>query len=119
MSFLVLAESWQKKKGDNSMKQSTKNIVLIILSVILFPIALFEYFLLFWYWAGDGIFMLISVPVFFGAFLLPQLLFCIKAKEKKILRIFLIYSMVLLTPVLAVCASYLLAWLCGVTVVVM
>lgn len=100
------------------MKQSAKSIILVILSVALCPIALFEYFVLFWYWAGAGIFMLISVPVLFSVFLLPQLFFCIKCKEKKMLRVFLIYSMVLLTPVLAVSASYLLAWLCGVQVVV-
>ena len=99
--------------------KTTKFVFLIISSVILAPIALLEYFTLFWFWCGDGAYMMIAVPAFFIACLLPQLFLFARNKESQILRTVLIYTMIFLAPVLAVCGSYLLAWICGIQITIM
>lgn len=90
----------------------------IILSILFAPLALIEYFVLLWFWAGDGAFMLVSVPVFFLLFLFGQLYFYKRCKEKRFIQKLLVYSMVFITPILAVFGSYAFAWLCGVEIVI-
>lgn len=99
--------------------KTTKLVFLIVLSILLAPIALLEYFSLFWFWCGDGVYMIIAVPVYFIAFFLPQLFLFARNKENQILRTVLIYTMIFLTPVLAVCGAYLMAWICGIRINIM
>lgn len=61
------------------MKQKTINIILYIVSV---PIALFEYFVLFWFWSGDGVFTLILTPLTFITYLILIWLMYFKKKIK-------------------------------------
>lgn len=97
------------------MKISSKKLLLILLSVVLSPVVLFAYFALLWFWAGDGVFMLISVPIFFAALLFLQILLYKRIpKQRHGIQILSIYCMILATPILTTLVSYALAWLCGI-----
>jgi len=44
------------------IKNKKTNIAIILSGILLLPVALYEYIILFWFWGGDGIFCFIAVP---------------------------------------------------------
>ncbi len=90
--------------------------MMTILNIALVPIIAFEYFCLIWFWSGDGWFNLIFVPVFFTAIAAILLLFRRKYKNNRAINLGLIYSTILLTPILAVGFTYLLAFICQIQI---
>ncbi len=104
------------------MKRTAKEKLLkalkIILHILLIPIVVVEYFVTYWFWGGDGMFMLISMPVFFVIFLIAQQLIRKRLREKRWVQQIMPYSMVLLTPVLATLACHIAAWICRYEIVI-
>lgn len=99
-----------------NMNTILKRILLIVCHIILAPVVLLEYLILFWFWFGDGLYMLVAVPVLFVVFVLVQEYFRSKFRENRIVDIALRYGMGLASPVFAVCFAYLLAWICGIQI---
>jgi len=100
------------------MNSNLKTILLIILHIILAPVLFLEYFTLFWIWAGDGNFTLISIPCFFAIFLAMQLFFLFRNKNKAVKTIF-IYTSLFITPIISVLLTYLTAMILGISINIM
>jgi len=104
-----------KKTG----REKCFSVLLWIVNVLMIPILLMEYFGLFWWWAGDGLFMLISVPTFFVLFLGAQGFVWKKICEKHRVRKRLIYGIAAAaTPMMTVWACYALAWIVRYEIVI-
>ena len=84
-------------------------LVYLLLWVLKAPSILFEYFALFWFWGGDGVFTFISIPVNYIVYCILQIFILKKYKENIRVKKVLINSIVFITPVLSVATSYLIA----------
>ena len=84
--------------------------------ILKIPIILFEYFILIWFWGGDGLFTLISVPFIFGIFGIMYMIGIKKNKENKRIAKVLTNSFVFFTPILSAAITYLIALLFGVEI---
>lgn len=102
----------------HTAKEKLMKALKIMLHILLIPIAMVEYFCAFWLWAGDGTFTTIAVPVFCAVFLIAQWFICKRFKEKRWVQQIMPYSMVLLTPVLAMLACHIAAWICRYEIVI-
>ena len=130
------------------MNSTIKTFLFILINILLCPLIIFEYILLFWFWAGNGTFLLISIPCFYISYCLAQFLlyvkkrrwahppsiqhqlknkppcptdfgaisYKVKNRNKKIFKILLLYTIIILTPILAVISSFALAAICDISV---
>ena len=87
----------------------------IILAIIAIPVVLFEYFVFLWYWSGDGMFTLISVPIVFATIVALHVLF-IKLVQKAYLKHILTISSVFLSPVFTMLIVFFIAYIFGINI---
>lgn len=92
-------------------------IVKILFYAVSVPILLYEYFVLFWFWGGDGVFTLVSTPIAFIAYLMGVKYL----KRKIILKNTLIFkiSAAISLPVLTMLTVWLIAWFLKIDIVIM
>ena len=92
-----------------------KRAIMFLLHIPLVVFALFEYFMFMWFWGGDGAFAFFGCGISFIIYLALHIFAFIKMKEK--FKKFIIYSAIILTPILSVITIYLiLAPLLGITI---
>lgn len=89
----------------------------IIAVIILTPVALFEYFVLFWFWGGDGTFTFFATPIAFGIYLWLQIQIS-KKYESVAAKNICKFSMVLVTPMLAAFTVWCLAKILGIDITI-
>lgn len=93
-------------------------IILTILTILSVPLALFEYFVLFWFWGGDGRFAFFTTPICF-LFYMGAIIFLIKRnKEIMWLCTVLKFAAVLVTPILTMVTVWLLAAILGISITI-
>ncbi len=83
--------------------------------ILLFPVVVFEYFVLFWFWGGAGAFNFFATPVAFVLYMAGFVFAAGKASLGKSLKVFALVFVPLLT-IITVCAA---ARLCGVETTIM
>ena len=90
----------------------------VIIFLLHIPLAIFtfiEYFMFMWFWGGDGAFAYFGCGISFIIYLLLHIFAYFKVNEK--LKKVIIYSAIILTPILSVITIYLiLAPLLGVSI---
>lgn len=96
-----------------------KKTILILLHILLAPIVVIEYMAFLWMWAGDGVFMLVSVPIFFLIFLGIHGILIYRFKNNKLTKAILIHSCLLITPLISAGCSLLLADALGMAINIM
>lgn len=84
-------------------------LILVICIVLAIPAALFEYFVLFLFWGGDGIFTLIGIPIVFILCIGLHILLIKKYSDIMLLNRILKFSLVLSTPVISMAIVWLFA----------
>lgn len=100
------------------MRPNVKRALFIAWRILLLPVALLEYFATLWFWWGDGRFTLLAMPIFAAFFLAVQWLLYRKYRNNHLIRNVLVYSMIFITPLLAVGSTELLAALCGISITI-
>ena len=95
------------------MKSKILNVVLYVVFV---PIALFEYFILFWFWGGAGVFNLILTPAVFVTCMITVMYFKKRIKLKKFSALYVKIFSVLILPVLTIAIVWLSAILLGINI---
>lgn len=98
------------------MNPTIKRLLIILVHILLFPVVFIEYFGLLWFWLGDGTYMFFAVPIFFTVFVILQLYLRRRFQDKPLLYTTLKYSILLLTPILAMFSSYHLANILGIQI---
>ena len=93
------------------IKNNRNNIAIIVIASLLLPVAVLEYFILLWFWGGDGLFTLISAPILYSLFMIIQFKIFKRYKENALINVIGYFSKVLITPVLTVATLYLIAWI--------
>lgn len=93
-------------------------LILVICIVLAIPAALFEYFVLFWFWGGDGIFTFIGVPIVFILCIGLHILLINKYGDIMLLNRILKFSLVLSTPVISMAMVWLFAKIFGVDITI-
>lgn len=96
-----------------------KRIIIILLYALLAPIVSIEYIAFLWVWSGDGVFMLVTVPIFFLLFLCIHGILIYKFKNNKLTKAILIHSCFLFTPLISAGCSFLLADALGIAINIM
>ena len=98
-------------KGSAEMKK----VLLFLLHIPLAQFILFEYFVFLWLWGGDGAFAFFGCGISFIVYLALHIFayFKVQTKFKRII----IYSAIILTPILSVVTIYfILAPLLGISI---
>ena len=94
-------------------------VIYILLAVIGIPAVLFEYLMWFVFWAGDGTFTFIAMPITFAIYLTLLLVFKKRYKQRfGKFNIAAIIAIIILTPILSGGTVELIAWLFGIPIVV-
>ena len=91
-------------------------IVNIALYVVFVPIALFEYFILFWVLGGADVFNFILTPAAFVACLIALMYIKKRIKVKKFSALYVKIFSVLILPVLTIAIVWLSAILLGINI---
>jgi len=104
--------------GIDTIFSTNKKILSVLIWAIKAPIILFEYFAMFWFWGGDGTYMLVAIPVCFIVLFLLHNYLMKKYNNKSKIKKSLISSRVLLTPILSVLITYLIAKIVGIQVAI-
>ncbi len=92
-----------------------KKAIIFLLHIPLTALVLFEYFAFMWFWSGDGSFAFFGCGISFIIYLTLHIFAWHKASDK--FRKLVLYSAVILTPILSVVTVYLvLAPLFGVQI---
>lgn len=97
------------------MKHKIANIVLYAVSV---PVALFEYFVLVWFWSGAGIFNLILTPLIFIIYLIIIMYLKKKCKIRNLLLLHTKLFTTLILPLLTIITVWLFAFLLGIKIII-
>ena len=95
------------------MKSKILNVVLYVVFV---PVALFEYFILFWFWGGADVFNLILTPAVFAACMITVMYVMKRIKVKKSSVLYVKIFSVLILPVLTIAIVWLSAVLLGINI---
>ena len=98
-------------KGSVMMKRA----IIFLLHIPLAIFILIEYFMFMWFWGGDGAFAFFGCGISYIVYLALHIFayFKVQLKFKKVI----IYSAIILTPILSVITIYLiLAPLLGITI---
>lgn len=90
--------------------------LLIIRTILLVPIVSFQYFVLAWFWLGDGSFNLIAVPLTFAVILILHIVLINKYNEKKLVCTFLKFSVFLINPLLTMALVEITSKIVGVDI---
>ena len=93
-------------------------VLLIIAIIVSIPIALFEYLVLFWFWGGDGSFTFFVTPIALAIAIIVQVLLIKKFYKKSLLCTFLKFSVVLLSPFLAMLSVWLIGKIFGINITI-
>lgn len=92
---------------------------LLIGSIVLsIPVALLEYFVLFWFWSGDGTFTLVATPIAFITYFVIQICLMKKISNYTTIQTVLKFTMILLTPLLSMLTVWLIAKACGGVIII-
>ena len=91
------------------------HIIFLVLSA---PFFVFEYFCLFWFWGGDGLFALVAVPVIYVITIISHLMILRKFKHVDHIQKALILSAIFITPILTGAILFLLAYLFSVQIMI-
>ena len=92
-----------------------KRAMIFLLHVSLAIFTLIEYFMFIWFWGGDGEFAFFGCGISFIIYLVLHIFAYFKVNEK--FKKVIIYSAIILTPILSVITIYLiLAPLLGVSI---
>lgn len=96
----------------NQLKFPMRYFIVVLLSLLLLPVVLLEYFAAVWIWAGDGTFNLWVYPLLL---LLGYGFhhFYIRKTQGRI-KNWLIASSVFLTPIVAAILLFAIAWIFGI-----
>ena len=97
------------------MKQQIINIILYI---VLGPIVLFEYVVLFWFWGGADTFNFISTPIIFVIYLLALMYIKKKINIKSCLTPYVRFFSVVILPILTVFTVWVFALLLGIKILI-
>ena len=91
-----------------------KKLMMVLLHILLTVFVAFEYFVFLWLWSGDGLFTLLGCGISYMVYFALHIMAICKAPDKyKII----IYSAVILTPILSVATVYcLLAPMFGISI---
>ena len=95
------------------MKSKILNTVLYVVFV---PVALLEYFILFWFWGGADVFNLILTPAVFAACMITVMYVMKRIKVKKSSVLYVKIFSVLILPVLTIAIVWLSAVLLGINI---
>lgn len=95
------------------MKSKILNTVLYVVFV---PVALLEYFILFWFWGGADVFNLIITPAAFAVCLITVMYVMKRIKVKKSSVLYVKIFSVLILPVLTIAIVWLSAVLLGINI---
>lgn len=95
------------------MKSKILNTVLYVVFV---PVALLEYFILFWFWGGADVFNLIITPAAFAACMITAMYVMKRIKVKKSSVLYVKIFSVLILPVLTIAIVWLSAVLLGINI---
>lgn len=96
-----------------------EKIINFVLSVMSFPIVLFEYMLLFWFWGGADIYNFILTPVIFITYLISLTYFTKKIKKRRPLSLPLKILVIISLPILTIITVLIFAILFGINIVIM
>ena len=92
-----------------------KKAIIVLLHIPLAIFLMVEYFMFMWFWCGDGEFAYFGCGISFMIYLALHVFAFLKANNK--FKKFIIYSAILLTPILSVLTIYLiLAPLLGISI---
>lgn len=92
------------------------NLFIILCILLAIPIGLFEYFVLFWFWGGDGTFNFIVVPIVFIVFIILHIVLLNRYTNVKLINNILKFSLVFSTPILSMLTVWILAKIFGVDI---
>ncbi len=98
-------------KGSAKMKRA----IILLLHIPLAIFTLIEYFMFMWFWGGDGAFAFFGCGISFIVYLALHIFAYFKFQHK--FKKLIVYSAIILTPILSVITIYLiLAPLLGMTI---
>ncbi len=92
--------------------------VRIAAAIVLIPATIFEYFVLIWFWGGDGLFTFWATPIAFIMYLIAHIVFMKIFHDEIIIGTVLKFSAVLLTPILSIATVWLIAKLLGIAIII-
>ena len=95
-----------------------RKIINIITYIVLLPIILFEYFVLFWFWGGADAFNFILTPVVFSVYLITILHLSKKNRVKSLLTLLVKPICVLILPILTIVTVWLFAIIFGINIII-
>lgn len=95
-----------------------KRILLISSIILLIPVLLYEYFVLIWFWGGDGIFTLFAIPIIFIILLSIQIYLKKRHTLTKMQNIAINLFIAFLTPLLSMLIVWLIALFLGINIVI-
>ncbi len=93
-------------------------ILSAIAAIVAIPVVALEYFTLLWFWGGDGLFTLVTIPVCFLIYLATFLLLNRKYRQKKPKNVWIILAGILLLPIVTVATVWGLAGILGVSIAI-
>ncbi len=92
-----------------------KKVILFLLHIPLAIFLMVEYFVFMWFWGGDGAFAFFGCGISYIIYLALHIFAFFKLENKY--KKFIIYSAIILTPILSVVTIYLiLAPLLGISI---
>ena len=92
-----------------------KSTIIFLLHIPLAIFTLIEYFMFLWFWGGDGVFTFFGCGISFIVYLALHIFAYFKFQQK--FKKLIVYSAIILTPILSVITIYLiLAPLLGITI---
>lgn len=95
-----------------------RTIINIITYIVLAPIIIFEYFVLFWFWGGADAFNFIVTPIVFGAYLITILYLSKKNRVKRSLALLVKLICGLILPILTIITVWLFAIIFGINIII-
>ena len=93
-----------------------KMIIAIVASA---PIVFFEYFVLLWFWGGDGTFTFLATPIVFVLYLLLQFILLKHSHNLIVFKNTIKLSMFLLTPLFSMGTVWLIAKIIGINITIL
>ncbi len=97
------------------MKPRAMSIILLLIAL---PIMLFEYFVLFWFWGGAGIFNFFTTPIVFAVYLVGLVHLKKKLRVEPLINMVIKILLTAIVPILTIATVWLLALLFGIDVVI-
>ena len=88
----------------------------VLIWVLKAPFIFLEYFVLFWFWSGDGVFTLIVIPSCLIVFCSTQLWLLRKYGQNIKVKKVIVNSIIFITPVVCIAITYLMAKLAGIDI---